>query len=40
MEPPAQDADLYAEVATSEVAHQLAVARSALRRRASIAAER
>ncbi|MDT7585436.1 MAG: hypothetical protein QOE32_2986 [Pseudonocardiales bacterium] len=40
MEPPAQDADLYAEVVTAEVAHQLAVARSALRRRPSLAAER
>jgi hypothetical protein len=32
MEPPVEDADLYAEVVTAEVAHQLAVARSALRR--------
>jgi hypothetical protein len=32
MEPPVENADLYAEVVTAEVAHQLAVARSALRR--------
>jgi hypothetical protein len=32
MQPPVENADPYAEVVTSEVAHQLAVARSALRR--------
>ncbi|HTF46424.1 MAG TPA: hypothetical protein VK735_03130 [Pseudonocardia sp.] len=32
MEPPSEDGGLYAEVVTAEVAHQLAVARSALRR--------
>jgi hypothetical protein len=40
MEPPVQDADLYGWVVTAEVAHQLAVARSALRRWPSLPAER
>ncbi|HEX4250575.1 MAG TPA: hypothetical protein VH008_22110 [Pseudonocardia sp.] len=31
LRPPTEDADLYAEVVTAEVAHQLSVARSALR---------
>lgn len=36
LRPPTEDADLYAEVVTAEVAHQLEVARSALRRTPSI----
>jgi hypothetical protein len=31
LRPPTEDADLYAEVVTAEVAHQLELARSALR---------
>ena len=38
LRPPTEEADLYAEVVTAEVAHQLEVARSALRRSPSIAA--